>query len=71
MPARRRLKRPYGVASRGEARLPKAPLISIVEDDEFFRDSMRSLMRSLGYAVETFPRQRIFSYLAVSSRPPT
>jgi FixJ family two-component response regulator len=29
-------------------------LVSIVEDDLFFRESMRRLMRSLGYAVETF-----------------
>jgi hypothetical protein len=29
--------------------LPKAPLISIVEDDELFRESMRRLLRSLGY----------------------
>jgi FixJ family two-component response regulator len=35
--------------------MPKAPLISIVEDDQFFRDSMRRLMRSLGYNVEAFP----------------
>src|SRR5215831_19257459 len=33
----------------------KEKLVSIVEDDQFFRDSMRRLMRSLGYAVETFP----------------
>ena len=32
-----------------------APLIAIVEDDEFFRESMRRLMRSLGYTVEAFP----------------
>jgi FixJ family two-component response regulator len=38
-----------------EARLPKAPLISIVEDDELFRESMRRLLRSLGYTVEAFP----------------
>jgi FixJ family two-component response regulator len=30
-------------------------LISIVEDDRFFRESMRRLMRSLGYRVEAFP----------------
>ena len=30
-------------------------LVSIVEDDQFFRDSMRRLMRSLGYTVEAFP----------------
>ena len=38
-----------------EGRLAKAPLITIVEDDEFFRESMRRLMRSLGYTVEAFP----------------
>ena len=35
--------------------MPKASLVSIVEDDRFFRESMRRLMRSLGYCVETFP----------------
>jgi FixJ family two-component response regulator len=34
--------------------MPRALLVSVVEDDLFFRDSMRRLMRSLGYAVETF-----------------
>ena len=29
-------------------------LVSIVEDDRFFRESMRRLMRSLGYAAEAF-----------------
>jgi FixJ family two-component response regulator len=29
-------------------------LVSVVEDDQFFRQSMRRLLRSLGYAVETF-----------------
>jgi FixJ family two-component response regulator len=44
------------VASRvPEGRLSKAPLIAIVEDDEFFRESMRRLMRSLGYTAEAFP----------------
>ena len=38
-----------------EGRLSNAPLIAIVEDDQFFRESMRRLMRSLGYPVETFP----------------
>jgi FixJ family two-component response regulator len=38
-----------------EGRLSKAPLIAIVEDDEFFRASMRRLTRSLGYTVEAFP----------------
>ena len=35
--------------------MPKAPLITVVEDDRFFRNSMKRLMRSLGYRVETFP----------------
>ncbi len=35
--------------------MPKASLVSIVEDDQFFRESMRRLMRSLGYRVEAFP----------------
>jgi FixJ family two-component response regulator len=30
-------------------------LISVVEDDRFFRDSMGRLMRSLGFTVEAFP----------------
>jgi FixJ family two-component response regulator len=35
--------------------MPKASLVSVVEDDQFFRESMRRLMRSLGYNVEAFP----------------
>ena len=38
-----------------EGRLSKAPLVAIVEDDDFVRASMRRLMRSLGYPVEAFP----------------
>ena len=34
--------------------MTKKQLISIVEDDRFFRESMRRLMRSLGYTVEGF-----------------
>src|SRR6516225_8433206 len=30
-------------------------LVSVVEDDRFFRESMKRLLRSLGYAVEGFP----------------
>ena len=33
----------------------KVSLVSVVEDDRFFRESMRRLMRSLGYTVEAFP----------------
>ena len=38
-----------------EGRLDKAPLITIVEDDDFFREAMRRLVRSLGYTAEAFP----------------
>ncbi len=34
--------------------MPKAFLVSIVEDDRFFRESMRMLMDSLGHDVEAF-----------------
>jgi FixJ family two-component response regulator len=34
--------------------MPKAFLVSIVEDDRFFRESMSMLLESLGYSVETF-----------------
>ncbi len=40
--------------------MPKAPLISIVEDDELFRESMRRLLRSLGYTVAAFPSAASF-----------
>ena len=32
----------------------KKLLVSVIEDDQFFRESMKRLMRSLGHAVETF-----------------
>jgi FixJ family two-component response regulator len=32
----------------------KKELVSVVEDDRFFRESMGRLMRSLGYTVEAF-----------------
>jgi len=35
--------------------MPNASLVSVVEDDQFFRESMRRFMRSLGYSVEAFP----------------
>jgi FixJ family two-component response regulator len=34
--------------------MQKASLVSVVEDDQFFRESMRRLMRSLGYRVAAF-----------------
>lgn len=38
-----------------EPQMAKAVLISVVEDDEPFRESMRQLVTALGYAVEAFP----------------
>ena len=35
--------------------MPKPSLVSVVEDDQHFRESMRRLLRSLGYPVEDFP----------------
>jgi FixJ family two-component response regulator len=35
--------------------MQKPRLISIIDDDRPFRDSMRKLMTSLGYTVEAFP----------------
>ena len=35
-------------------------LVSIVDDDESFRDSMRRLLKSLGYAVSVFPSAGAF-----------
>ena len=35
--------------------MSKLPLVSVVEDDQFFRESMRRLIRSFGYPVEVFP----------------
>ena len=34
--------------------MPKRLLVSVVEDDQLFRESMKTLMRSLGYRVEAF-----------------
>jgi FixJ family two-component response regulator len=35
--------------------MTKRTLISVVEDDQPFRESMRKLMTALGYTVEAFP----------------
>jgi FixJ family two-component response regulator len=35
--------------------MPKPSLVSVVEDDQHFRESMRRLMRSWGYTVAAFP----------------
>jgi FixJ family two-component response regulator len=34
--------------------MQKTSVVSVVEDDQFFRESMRRLIRSLGYSVEAF-----------------
>jgi FixJ family two-component response regulator len=43
-----------GVDGTTGALMPKAFVVSIVEDDRFFRESMRMLMESLGHSVECF-----------------
>ena len=48
------LEAPYGGERIAGVRMPKASLVSVVEDDRFFCDSMRRLMKSLGHNVEAF-----------------
>ena len=36
------------------------PLISVVDDDDSIRESLRGLLESLGFAVETYPSARTF-----------
>jgi FixJ family two-component response regulator len=38
-----------------EERLPGRTLVSIVDDDQSFRDSMGRLLKSMGYSVAMFP----------------
>jgi FixJ family two-component response regulator len=40
--------------------LDNQPLVSIVDDDQPYRDSLRRLLRSLGYRVEAFSSARDF-----------
>ena len=35
--------------------MPKGRMISIVDDDQYVRESLRRLMKSLGYTVSAFP----------------
>jgi FixJ family two-component response regulator len=44
-----------GREAAGKPVMPRRKLISIVEDDRPFRESMRKLMTALGYTVEAFP----------------
>src|SRR6202035_2034003 len=54
-PRYRLRERLYDVLERtAGGRMPKRSLVSVVEDDQFFRESMRRLMRSLGYRVQVF-----------------
>jgi FixJ family two-component response regulator len=49
------LGRPHGGFERtARGGVMKKLLVSVVEDDRYFRESMRRLMRSLGYNVEAF-----------------
>jgi FixJ family two-component response regulator len=50
----RRKRRLNGARRVGEAVMRTRTLISIVEDDQPFRESMTQLMTSLGYTVEAF-----------------
>jgi FixJ family two-component response regulator len=49
--------------------VPEKPLISIVDDDQSFRDSMRRLLKSHGYTVAVFPSAAEF--LASAQLPGT
>jgi FixJ family two-component response regulator len=40
--------------------LSKEPVISIVDDDQFVRDSLKRLMKSFGYMVAAFPSAGAF-----------
>jgi FixJ family two-component response regulator len=44
----------WGVEGTAGALMPKAFVVSIVDDDRFFRESMGLLMESLGHSVESF-----------------
>src|SRR5215470_9658845 len=48
------LEPPAGAEPSPGGRMTRSPLVSIVEDDNFLRASMRRLMRSLGFTVEDF-----------------
>src|SRR5882672_6509558 len=49
--------------------MPKPSLISIVDDDQSFRDSLRRLLKSHGYTVAVFPSAAEF--LASTQLPAT
>jgi FixJ family two-component response regulator len=43
-----------------EARAPKKPVISIVDDDQSFREGTRDLIEAMGFVAETFRRAEDF-----------
>ena len=43
-----------------EARAPKKPVISIVDDDQSFREGTRDLIEAMGFVAETFRRGEDF-----------
>jgi FixJ family two-component response regulator len=43
------------LTSMPERRLRKEPVISIVDDDQFVRDSVKRLMKSVGYVAAAYP----------------
>ena len=49
--------------------MPKPLLVSVVENDQHFREFMRRLLRSLGYPIETFSSAADLHPL-VSLKPP-
>lgn len=55
MQARWRLRRPCAACIRRAPGVPKQLLISVVDDDQVVRASIRRLVRSFGYTVEAFP----------------
>ena len=48
--------------------MPKPPLVSVVEDDQHFREFMGRLMRSLGYTRRGFPVGSRFPRIPSSGR---
>ena len=40
--------------------MPGGPIISIVDDDDFFRNSLDNLIRSVGFRVQGFPSAESF-----------
>src|ERR1700758_706726 len=52
---------PRKVTTRGDTgSMPGVPLISIVDDDDFFRNSLDNLIRSVGFRVQGFSSAEAF-----------